>query len=288
MQRRDPTGLKAQEAFVQKLAEDLCTKRSPNAILRCLKTLSAGLNEQARADHVVAVFMRAGGLPTLIRHLGASASSYPTADPDIVAWVPVEAAQALAALLRCQDVIKAELRAATGVIAPLIGVLRGGHDGSRRLSCSVACNALLVLADFQPAHCKGMAEAGVMGLLLALYSGIGDSASPGFAKESAMLAARLARLLMEAGTVGAHDLERAIRAPDPVQCFGALLLLQVRQFCLCPSARLVNIQLPDCVSLSRAVCLAHWKGYGLGLAGPIRGFSTSGSDSQALACCNHC
>jgi hypothetical protein len=104
----------------------------------------------------------------------------------------------------------------------------------------MACNVLLVLADVEPAHRKGMAEAGVMGLLLALYAGIGDSASPGFAEKSAMLAARLARLLVESTTVAARDLERAICAQDPLQCFGALLLLQVRQPCLRPSARLIN------------------------------------------------
>jgi hypothetical protein len=245
MQRTRHARLRSEEAVVQKLAEDLRTETSPAAIVGCIKALCKRLDDEARADYVALVFIRAGGLPALIRHLGGFATSAPTADPEATARVRQEAAEALRALMGgTQDMeIMAELRAARGVIAPLLDVLRGPQDSNMPevfISCSVACDTLLALAVADRVHREAMVDGGVIGLLLALCADVWNARGTEFCEQKGEMAALLTRILIESGTAAARDLERAIRAPDPVQCFGALLLLQVRQPCLCPIGPLSN------------------------------------------------
>ncbi len=68
-----------------------------------------------------------------------------------------------------------------------------------------------------------MAEAGVIGLLLALCRDVGDIRAeiPLTSKRGVELAARLARILMQSRTVAAQDLEQAIRSSEAAQCFSA-------------------------------------------------------------------
>ncbi len=84
-----------------------------------------------------------------------------------------------------------------------------------------------------------MAEAGVMGPLRALYNKMEDLelTVQGFPKQAMALAARLVRILVQSKTVAVRELERAICVADPVQSFGALRMLQVRQSRLYPGDR---------------------------------------------------
>ncbi len=168
MQRTGHARLRSEEAAVQKLAEDVRTETSLDAIVGSLKALCRRLDDEARADHVALVFMRAGGLPALIRHLGGFATS---ADPETTAWVRNEAAEALRAVMGTpgEMEIMAELRTATGVIAPLVDVLRGPPDIDSPhviVSCSVACDTLLGFAVADRVHREAMADGGVIRLCL--------------------------------------------------------------------------------------------------------------------------
>ncbi len=217
------------KAGVKRLAKDLRTKTSARAILKRLEALTKALEDQQMADKVALAFMRAGGLPTLIRHLKGSAPSAPTSDPRLALLRPSEAGLTLLALLRCQNAMMAELQAVTGVITPLIEVL------SDRVSLNrcVALSTLLVLAMAQPGHLKAMAEEGLMRLLLEFYIELGDL--PPTLKEimqSIVLTAKLAQRLLESGPVAARELEQTIRSAQTVQTFGALVLLQVTIFLL--------------------------------------------------------
>jgi hypothetical protein len=209
---------------MQRLAEDLRTKTSLRGIVKCLNELCDGLGDQATGEKVAAAFLRAGGLPALIPHLGVTTTSTRPQDVCKPFLIPLDAAYAIARLVCPEKSALGEVWAATGVITPLIEVLR---DGPNMLSRGVALNSLLALADARPEQCKAMAKAGVMGIVLELSlhdnqlppdSGCGLGGSlPG-----------LARALVESELGAARELERAIRAPETVQCFGALLLLLVR------------------------------------------------------------
>jgi hypothetical protein len=221
MGKKERTRWVTGEAAVQRLAEDLRTKTSPKAILKCLKELSKGLEDPLTGDNAANVFLRAGGLPTLIGHLGGNAPPLRTTDPLNSPYIPLEVAKALATLMGSENVLLGELRLATGVITPLIATLR---DGPNVLSRSVAANALLGLVASQPETRKDMAEGGVTGLLLQLCIDVREL-PPG--PEVAKGLAALARTLLESEPLAARDLEQAIRAQETVQSFGALLLLEV-------------------------------------------------------------
>jgi hypothetical protein len=209
---------------MQRLAEDLRTKTSLTGIAKCLNDLCAGLKDPATGEKVAAAFLRAGGLPALIPHLGVSTMATRAQDMVGPLLIRLQAASAIGALVCPQYSALGEVWVATGVITPLIEVLR---EGPNMLSRGVALSSLLALANAQPEQSKAMAEAGVMGMLFTLSlhatqlppdsgSGlVGDL--PG-----------LARRLVESDSVAARDLVGAIRSPDTVQCFGALLLLLVR------------------------------------------------------------
>jgi hypothetical protein len=181
------------------------------------------------------VLLQAGALTTLIRHLKDSTSLTPYVDPDHIYNISTQAGLALSALLGYRNAVMHELRAATAVILPLIDIL---HDGPTIISRWVAETALLNLVTVEPSQAQAMADAGVMGLLLNMRIDVAHM-PPTFAADVGRIGGKLGHRLLESGPVAARHLEQAIRSPDILQSFGALVLLQV----------------PPC-SLSPAVCRA--------------------------------
>jgi hypothetical protein len=217
---------------MQRLAEGLRTKTSLEGIVKCLNELVAGLTDHATGEKVAAAFLRAGGLPALIPHLGMSTASNSPQDVPDTLLIPLEAAAAIGLLVCPGKSALGGVWVATGVITPLIEVLR---EGPNMLSRGVAVGSLLALADARPEQCKVMAKAGVMGVLLAL-SLHAKQLPPGSGSGLTGDVPGLTRRLVESESVAARELEQAMHAPDTVQCFCAHLLLLVRCSCLCPPA----------------------------------------------------
>jgi hypothetical protein len=220
---------------VQTLAEDLRCKTSPMAILKCLDAIRKGLEDELNGEKVAFVLLRARVLPTLIRHVRGSTSSTPDVDPDHMHNISMQAAVALTALLGYRKAVMQEVRVTTGLIMSLIDILR---DGPTIISRWLTETALWVLVTAKPSQAEAMVNAGVMGLLLQLRIDVADM-DPSFVATLGTPGAKLGSKLLESGSAAARDLEQAIRSPDILQCFGALVLLQV----------------PPC-SLSPAVCWA--------------------------------
>jgi hypothetical protein len=222
------------ESNGRRLAEKLRTATSAERLLEHLSVaLSAFSNAVAllkAGDETTLAFLRAGGLPTLIRHLGAPATPLrsPRADvtpADISLAISEVAAAALRALFHCSDTVTAELGAAPGVIPALADALR---DAPSVMSRSVSAAALGVLADAEPLRCNIMAEAGVMGLLLSLHRDLWESvADADVATELGPPVVGLANMLLGTQPAAAHQLGEAISAVDSVESFTALIVLQV-------------------------------------------------------------
>jgi hypothetical protein len=232
------------EATVHKLADDLRTDSSAKTILERLKVLSVAVEDPRRAAELALVFLRAGGLPTLIHLLDPPATSPLTSDADVTpsalpdgtpsaipdctpcatpdvgpSAIPDEAARALNALLDSDD-IKAQLRLATGVVAPLAAAFRNAS----LLTRYTAVRALKFLAEAQPAQCKPMLEAGMMGLLLAFYIDVGNSLEH---TDLLLPVVDLTILLVNSDSEAARQLKRAILGEHLALTFAALVLLQV-------------------------------------------------------------
>jgi hypothetical protein len=214
----------------QRLAEKLRTATSAEALFDHLGVALSVFSNEVAGDETTLAFLRAGGLPTLIRHLGAPAAPLrsPHADvtpADISVAISEVAGAALRALFHRSDAVTAELGAATGVIPALADALR---DAPSVISRSVAAEALCVLAKAQPVRCKQMAEAGVMGLLLSLHRDIWESdADASEATELWPPIVGLANMLLGTQPLATHQLGDAIRAVDSKESFTALIVLQV-------------------------------------------------------------
>jgi hypothetical protein len=228
MGKRAPTSLTSAPA-VQRLTEELQTQASPKIILQGLKALSKGLSDEQTGCNVALWFLRAGGLPTLIRHLRACPSPGTTTESGVTpSALSGAAASALVELLPARDALTAELEAATDVTMPLIDALR---DAPTVQSRTLAFNVLVVVAMCQPGQCRAIGEAGVVGLLATLYLESGDLLSD--SGEFATLASNMVHMLLESGVAAATDLRQAILAPETDRVFTALNLLLVRQPCFC-------------------------------------------------------
>jgi hypothetical protein len=138
------------------------------------------------------------------------------------------AGKALSALIHMNDATMAEFGNAPNILLPLIDALRAAPALAAR---SYATHMLHMRANAHPEECVAMAEAGVVGLVLALYQDIWSSPPDGwnlpFAKDLAGTAATLVHVLLESGTGAADDLRQAICSPQTVDAYMALLLVQV-------------------------------------------------------------
>jgi hypothetical protein len=232
MVTRSRTGSGPEEATAQRLAEELQKESSPSSTLRSLEELFLGLAIEPTGKQMALTFLRAGGLSTLIHHLGGGAAAAPLADSNMMpSDISEEAAKALNELLHTYDTTMAELRATTSFITPLVSALRAAPS---MLARCVAADALAQIAAAQPAQGKAMAETGVMGLVLALYAAIWELPD---APEMAKPAAALSCALLCSEKHAARELEQAIRSPDAVQAFTALILFQVWHSSLKPWLR---------------------------------------------------
>jgi hypothetical protein len=229
MGKKRNASIVSRDAAMQRLAEDLRTNTSPMIILKCLKALKKGLDDHTKHGDAFAIgFLRAGGLSAIIRHLGAAPITLtPTVEQYIMrSRIPGEAARVLSALFHhCYGDLVAELRLATGVVEPLIDILRDAPLLSR---CPVA-TALMALAEAQPAELTVMAEAGLMGLLLGICADVVEAPPATQLMEGL---SGLTVMLVDAASVAAQDIERAIRSPDAARSFITLVILQVPLRCL--------------------------------------------------------
>jgi hypothetical protein len=221
MGKRGPASLSS--AGIQRLAEELQTEPSPKMILQGLKALKEGLADKWWGHDVALWFLRAGGLPTLIRHLRASPMSAPTSQPHVAPSAISEAAASAFIALRRHAAIAAECLGGTDVVRTLVDAAR---DAPFRVSRAAAFHALLELAIDEPAHGSALGEAGLVVLLVTHYIEFGDL--PSIPTDFPRLVAQVAHVLLESGVAAAHDLKREILAPDVARTITALVLLLVR------------------------------------------------------------
>jgi hypothetical protein len=213
----------------QRLADDLQRDTSAIAILTCLRALVASFEDPVEADKRALLFVRAGGLPPVIHHLRGTVTADGTPDQGITSnAISSTAAEAVLGLLTLSDVTVAEHSVARGVIPSLLDALR---DAPSMLGRSKAAYVLFAIANAHPKECRTIADAGVVGLVLAFYndiyslpSGIWES---NFATELAGPPGALVRVLVQLETGAANDLRRAICARAAAPAFNALLLAQV-------------------------------------------------------------
>jgi hypothetical protein len=207
------------KAAVHKMVRDLQKQTSPMVICASLEMLTNSLNDKAMGEKVAIMFVRAGGLPSLIRHLGGAPTS--TRTVYMRTRTSNEATRAFGTLIGlCNDALLAEMQLATGVIMPLVDALRDAP----LLSRTAAATGLMLIAHAQPTQRKAMAEAGVLGLLLTLSVDHGDDH---LAENSASALSTFACMLLESGSFAAREVENALRGPETIRCFAALVLLHV-------------------------------------------------------------
>lgn len=220
----ETSGISAgQKDAVEGLAEVLRTFTMEKPLGDLLRTLVAILQV---SDEGARVFLRAGGLPTLIRHLRGAATSdsdQAVASPDVADW----AAEALSALRNTRS--KVRLGLSMSDIPPLVDALRDAPTlGSR---CE-AVDLLLVLAKAQPSECTAIVEAGVFGLVLTLHAMLSDyTGQARDVNDDLRQVVKLARQLLCSGAGAANELRLAMLAPHPADCFTALVLAQVHKSC---------------------------------------------------------
>jgi hypothetical protein len=227
-------GFQLDRATVKELADDLCTESSPKTTLDSLRDVSQVFRDSAARDNLALDFLQANGLHGIVRHLSGCAQNPGTTDADITASdISDAAATAFSHVLSCMLV---ERYWTTGrvhdvhKIAPLINAF-GNHMLALRLRLKAA-QALTVNAAFLPEGGKAMAEGGVMQAVLNYYI---QFCNEGYASNALTPAALLAERLVKSETVAARQLDLAIRAPETVQAFAALVVLQVCIFDVIPS-----------------------------------------------------
>jgi hypothetical protein len=229
MAELSPTSPLLKEAAVQKLADDLRAETLPDTILKHLKTLGLHLEDEVMGPKLALVFLHAGGLPTLIQHLEGSLTPAGTTDADATASAIHDAAVFPLCRVLQQDnaTVSAELQSVPGVITTLTAVFCDASLKARY----IAAAALAILAVSQPTECECMVKGGVVELVLKFYFDV--AAWP----ELMGNAVDLAWVLLRTVPVAARHFEQAICAPEPVQAFAALVLVQV-----CPSSCILLVR----------------------------------------------
>lgn len=219
----------------EELAKELLMETSPETILQNLQAIKVSFCrplDLATAGRGPLKFLRAGGLPAVVRHLRGTATSGAANDPDASPSAISNAAAEVMSELLSDRACKmgactlAEVKAATGVVPPLIDALRDAASNKAR---AMAAHTLGILAKAQPPDSRAMAEAGVIGLVLDFYAKIGDLSERENLGNLAP-ATDLACWLVCSQAVAARDLREAICGADTFQTYAALALLQVCRF----------------------------------------------------------
>lgn len=194
-------------------AEKLRTATSVEKIQECLRDLKNALISERATDTGALVFVQAGGLHTLIPLLRGIITSDGRSNYNM--WISTHAADALDSLL-CRTVKAAVPATFTDVIPLLVQALQ---DAPNIAACSAAIHSLYLLVNAEPAHCRTMAEAGVLKALQGVFD-LGNS-------EAGWV---VLRALVHTKTV-VHELKQAIREPQADRAFFALIILQVHHSC---------------------------------------------------------
>jgi hypothetical protein len=219
-----PASITADTAVIKQLAEDLRTETSAETILERLDALFTALDvrESVGNRDIGVVFLRAGGLPTLIRLLkGTPTPHAATGENSMHADVSKKAALALSALLATNGAYGGIMF--PGWVVPLLtDALRDAPDDFGRL---VAAQALWALASTQLNARRIIADGGAMGLVLALLVDVGDLV---WDKEHWGPAWDLADVLLCWEPAAVHDLQRAICGPSVDLAWMSLNVLRVR------------------------------------------------------------
>jgi hypothetical protein len=212
------------EKTLESLAKDLRTETSLTTITKRLKVLKIALSDPQTSDNDAVVFVRAGGLPAVIRHLGGLAPSGATCGSDVTFSARAALAGDTMTKLLLSKAVMADFSSQTDVVPLLIGVLR---NTSSFMARSQAAQGLMLIADSQPAWCRGMAEEGIVGLVLDVY--VTFRAQPLSTAASAFVepSLELAHILVCSERAALEDLGRGIQTLKKTKCFGALLILKV-------------------------------------------------------------
>jgi hypothetical protein len=206
----------------QTLAEELRTETSAEVILDRLKALSLALDDQAMADTGALVFVRAGGLPTIVRLLMGVATADGKLDAKLSTATISGYAGGLLERILNNTANNGERNFPRELVPHLINALRDAPDFVARVA---AAQVLLVLAITQRAQRKAMVDAGVMGAMLAFFS-VREYATWSLDKVSP--ARELACVLVCSETAAMRDLQRVICGPETNLAFTGLVLLHVR------------------------------------------------------------
>ncbi len=209
-----------EESVFVKLANQLRTETSAETIVENLWQLNKALQDEIK-DEGLLLFVRAGGLPDVIRLLRGPAPSDSGATADGMPLAVSQQAEKVLAALLCSDSGMAEVGSAKDIIPALVDALGDAPDYSAR---AMAAHALMVIAQAQPTGRKAIAEAGVMSLLVDLLTFWEDL---GRHAEKVEPARALAQTLLYQERAAMRDLQLVICGPEAERAFTALLLLQV-------------------------------------------------------------
>jgi hypothetical protein len=215
-----------EDVGVLNIAEALKADTVSDSILQRLNVLVEKLADPNRRCKVAQLFLRRGGLSTIIHHLGGTSPTTHSAYPETVqAALAEKAGRVLRQLIDTRDVLWPVMRLhmpPPGIITSLMAVLRAGSLENRCL----AGETLAMLSQAQPCSGSVMAAEGVVGLLCSVYNDI--QGLPNVDD----LARPLARLTLQLGTSHSDakfDLVDAICGPDILRAFSAMTILQVCQ-----------------------------------------------------------
>jgi hypothetical protein len=163
------------EMDLRTVAKDLRSEVSAKTSLERLMVLNLALQDELSAESGLPLFLKEGGLPPVIRLLRGPTTPDTTVFAESVSnAISLQAAKVLNALLSTTRGLTELLSGAKGFIPPLVDALR---DASNKVARLAAAHALALLANVQPENRRAIAEAGVIGLLLAFIVDVGDLAA---------------------------------------------------------------------------------------------------------------
>jgi hypothetical protein len=243
-------------ALFQSFAESFPKKTSAKAIKKCLTALIVRLGDPLTANPCAQMFMQAGGLPVLIRHLRGEVTMDARQDTSIRNNdISSTSGKALAALL--SHLTPEEFDAPINIMSPLISALRDAPAVAGR---SAAAQALLLLVNARPEECRTLAEAGVVQIVLAYdveLSGLPDSIwTTAMAENWAEPASALVCALIQRRNAAAQELCLATQAKQVPLRFAALIFLQVCHSAYTHKAALLQRNQIACRVSSLLVCFA--------------------------------
>jgi hypothetical protein len=233
MPKKAPKSHTPEDQVFLTVAKELRMETTAGTILNHLKELHTALKDERTADNRLRLFLREGGLPTVIGLLRGRATTDSTPDADsLPSAISEQAGDVLTALLGSKSG-PTELAVAKGVVPLLLDAVRDAPTSPARLS---AAHGLLVVADARPTMRRAMAEGGVIGVLLRLLIDCGECDA--ITLEMVGPSWELAQDMLRWERIAMQDLREAICGPEVDMAFSALAVLQVRVCAVTVSAAL--------------------------------------------------